>query len=166
MQQYTIIDLYLGGHEVLLNSNRHNAGIERRSIWLCLLFNSTLCLQKHRSTIVLIYNKFILYIYCHFGPLKLLTLRMDHAKLLDVMMSLPISNTLLPHVVCFATSRTANHAKCSYISDSGLASEPIRRCLFTYHIIITDHKSTIVPRGIDTATQTKKTIYKGIDGVV
>ena len=43
---------------------------ERRSIWLSLLFNNTPCLPKHKSTIVLLYNKFILCISCHFRPLK------------------------------------------------------------------------------------------------
>ena len=33
-------------------------------------------------------------------------------------------------------SRPANHATCSYISDIGKASEPIRRCLFIDYIII------------------------------
>ena len=55
----------------------------------------------------------------HFGPLKPLTLRMDHVKFLDVLTSLPVSPTILPCVMCFATSRPANHVTCSYISGSG-----------------------------------------------
>ena len=43
---------------------------ERRSIWLSLLFNNTPCLPKHKSTIVLLYNKFIWCISCHFRPFK------------------------------------------------------------------------------------------------
>ena len=43
---------------------------EQRSIWLSLLFNNTPCLPKHKSTIVLLYNKFILCISCHFRLLK------------------------------------------------------------------------------------------------
>ena len=43
---------------------------KRRSIWLSLLFNSTPCLPKHKSTIVLLYNKCMLCISCHFKPLK------------------------------------------------------------------------------------------------
>ena len=62
---------------------------------------------------------------------------MDHAKLLDVMMSLPVSHAILPHAVCFAKSRPANHAICSYIDLSGYASGPIRRCLFIDYIITT-----------------------------
>ena len=37
---------------------------------------------------------------------------MDHAKILDVLTSLPVSHVILPRVVCFATSRPANHAIC------------------------------------------------------
>ena len=35
---------------------------------------------------------------------------MDHAKLLDVLTSHPISHAILPRAVCFATSRPANYA--------------------------------------------------------
>ena len=77
----------------------------------------------------------MLRISCHFGPFDSLTLRMDHAKLLDVLMSLPVSHAILPRAVCFATSCPANQMPCSYISGSGWASEPIRRCLFIDHIM-------------------------------
>ena len=60
---------------------------------------------------------------------------MDNAKLLDVLTSLPISQSILPRVMCFATSRPANHAICSFIDSSGYASGPIRRCLFIDYII-------------------------------
>ena len=43
---------------------------ERRSIWLSLLFYNTPCLPKQKSKIVLLYNKFIVCISCHFRPLK------------------------------------------------------------------------------------------------
>ena len=33
--------------------------------------------------------------FCHFLPLKPLTLRMDHAKLLDALTSLPVSHVIL-----------------------------------------------------------------------
>ena len=92
-----------------------------------IVHNNTPCLPKHQSTIVLLYNKFMLYISCHFGHFKPLTLQMDQAKLLDVLTSPPVSHAILAHAVCFATSRPANHATCSYMSGSGLASEPIRR---------------------------------------
>ena len=72
---------------------------------------------------------------CHFIPLKLLALLMDHAKLLDVLTSLPVSLAILPRTVCFATSRLANHAICSFIDSSGYASGPIGRCLFIDYII-------------------------------
>ena len=41
-------------------------------------------------------------------PFKPLTLRMDHAKLLDVRASLPVSHAILPLAVCFARPRPAN----------------------------------------------------------
>ena len=75
----------------------------------------------------------------HFLPfktIKTLTLRMDHAKLLDVLTSLPVSQSILPRAVCFATLRPANHAICSFIDSIGYASGPIRRCLFIDYIII------------------------------
>ena len=61
---------------------------------------------------------------------------MDHAKLHDVLMSLSVSQSILPPAVCFAMSRPANHAICSFIDSSGYASGPIRRCLFIDYIII------------------------------
>ena len=78
----------------------------------------------------------MLCISCHFRQLKPLTLRMDHAKLLDVLTSLPVSHAILPRAMCFATSRPANHAICSYIDSSGYASGPIRICLFLDYIIM------------------------------
>ena len=60
---------------------------------------------------------------------------MDHAKLLDILASLPVSQSILPRAMCFATSRPANHAICSFIDLSGYASGPIRRCLFIDYII-------------------------------
>ena len=78
----------------------------------------------------------MLCISCHFILLKPLTLRMDSAKLLDVLTSLPVSHAIIPRVVRFATSRPANHAICSFIDSSGYASGPIRRCLFIDYIII------------------------------
>ena len=74
----------------------------------------------------------------HFQPfktIKRLTLRMDHVKLLDVLTSLPVSQSILPRAVYFATSRPANHAICSFIDSSGYASESIRRYLFIDYII-------------------------------
>ena len=61
---------------------------------------------------------------------------MDHTKLLDVLTSLPVSQSILPRAVCFAMSRPANHAICSFIDSSGYSSEPIRICLFIDYIII------------------------------
>ena len=61
---------------------------------------------------------------------------MDHAKLLDVLTSLPISRSILPRAVYFATSHPANLAICSFIDLSGYASGLIRRCLFIDYIII------------------------------
>ena len=75
----------------------------------------------------------------HFLPFKIiktLTLRMDYAKLLHVLTSLPVSQSILPRAVCFATSGPANHAICSFIDLIGYASGPIRRCLFIDYIII------------------------------
>ena len=73
--------------------------------------------------------------FLSFVSLKPLTLRMDHAKLLDVLTSLPVSHAILSHVVCFATPRPANHAICSCIDSGGYASGPIRICLFIDYII-------------------------------
>ena len=42
----------------------------------------------------------------------------------------------LHRAVCFATSRPANHAICSFIDSREYASGPIRRCLFIDYIII------------------------------
>ena len=70
-------------------------------------------------------------------------LRMDHAKLLDVLTSLPVSHAILPRAVYFATSCPTNHVPCSYISGSGWASEPIRICLFINHILNGNNKCTI-----------------------
>ena len=61
---------------------------------------------------------------------------MDHAKCLDVLTSLPVNQSILPRVVCFATSHPANHVICSFIESSGYASGPIRRCLYIDYIII------------------------------
>ena len=77
----------------------------------------------------------MLCISCHFIPLKPLTLQMDHAKLLDVLTSLPVSHAILPGAVCFVSSRPANHAICSFIDLSRYASGPIRICLFIDYII-------------------------------
>ena len=85
----------------------------------------------------------MLCISCHFIPLKPLTLRMDHAKLLDVLTSPSVSHAILPRAVWFATSRPADHAICSYIDLSGYASGPIRIRLFIDYIIRCDVNLTI-----------------------
>ena len=77
----------------------------------------------------------MLCIFCHFLPIKPLTLRMDSAKLLDFLTSLPISHAILPRAMCFATSCSANHAISSFVDVSGYASRPISRCLFIDYII-------------------------------
>ena len=77
----------------------------------------------------------MLCISCHFIPLKPLTLLTDHAKLPDVLTTLPVSHAILPRAVCFATSRPANHAICSFIESSEYESGPIRICLFIDYII-------------------------------
>ena len=68
---------------------------------------------------------------------------MDHAKLLDILTSLPVSHAILPRAVCFARSSLANHAICSYIDSSGYASGPIRICLFIDYIIKSVNKFPI-----------------------
>ena len=65
-----------------------------------------------------------------------MTLWMDHANLLDVLTSLPVSHAILPRAECFATSRPADHAICSFIESSRYASGPIRTRLFIDNIII------------------------------
>ena len=72
----------------------------------------------------------------HLLSLKLLTLRMDHAKLPDVLTLLPVSHAILPRAVCFVTTRPVNHAICSYIDSSGYASGPMRERLFIDYIVI------------------------------
>ena len=64
-----------------------------------------------------------------------MTFRMDHAKLLDVLMPLPVSHAILPRAVYFATLSPANHAICSYVDSSGYGSGPVRICLFIDYII-------------------------------
>ena len=54
-----------------------------------------------------------------------------------------LSHAILPRVVCFVTSCLAHNVPCSYISDSGWASVPIRRCLFIDHILNGNNKNTI-----------------------
>ena len=78
--------------------------------------------------------------FLSFYTIKTIDIRMDHAKLLDFLMSLLVSHAILPHAVCFATSHPANHAICSFIDSSGYASGPIRICLFIDYII-KDHLS-------------------------
>ena len=77
----------------------------------------------------------MLCISCHFIPLKPLTLRFDHEKLLDVLTSLPVSHAILPRAECFSTLRPVNHALCSYIESSRYASGPIRICLFIDYML-------------------------------
>ena len=77
----------------------------------------------------------MLCISCHFIPLRPLTLRMDDAKLLDILTSLSVSRAILPRALCFATSRPANHAISRFIDSSGYASGLIRICLFIDYII-------------------------------
>ena len=77
----------------------------------------------------------MLCISCHFIPLKPLTLRMGHSKLLDILTSLSVSHAILACAVRFATSRPTNHAICSYIDYSEYASGPIRIHLFIDYII-------------------------------
>ena len=77
----------------------------------------------------------MLCIFLFFILLKPLTLRMDHAILLDALTLLSVRHAILPRAVGYATSRPANHAICSYIDSSGYASGPIRICLFIDYII-------------------------------
>ena len=79
----------------------------------------------------------MLRISCHFIPLKPLTLRMNHAKLLDVLTFTSRKPCNITSCRVVATSRPANHAICSFIDSSGYASGPIRRCLFIDFIIKT-----------------------------
>ena len=60
---------------------------------------------------------------------------MGSAKLLEILTSLTVSHAILPRAVCFAASRPANHAICSFIDSRGYASGLIRRCLFIDYII-------------------------------
>ena len=86
---------------------------------------------------------------------------MHHAKLLDVLTSLPVSQSVLPRAVCFATSRPASHAICKFIDSSGYASGPIRRCLFIDYIII-----LIMALSRDHTGQIKRGVYDFITGAI
>ena len=74
--------------------------------------------------------------FLSFYTIKTIGFRMDHAKFLDVLTSFPVSYATLPRAVCFAASRPANHAICSFIDSSGYASGPIRICLFIDYMIM------------------------------
>ena len=80
---------------------------------------------------------------------------MNHAKLLDVLTSLPVSRSILPRAVYFATSRPANHAICSFIDSGGYASGPIRRCLFIdiYNKNNCPHPLTVLSGSVHEASQ-------------
>ena len=94
---------------MLLNSE-HNIDQHAAEVnMISLLFNKSQCLSKHKSSIVLLYNKCMLCISCHFGPFKALTLRMDHAKLLDALMSLPVSHPILPRALQRNIQQTMQH---------------------------------------------------------
>ena len=69
----------------------------------------------------------MLCISCHFIPLKPLTLWMDHAKLLDVLTSLPISHVILPCLCPFFNVTSGRLCNSSYISKFvyGLKEEDI-----------------------------------------
>ena len=75
--------------------------------------------------------------FLSFYTVKTIDVTVDHAKLLSVLTSLPVSHVILPRAVCFATSRSANHAIGSFINSMGYASVPIRRCLSIDYIIST-----------------------------
>ena len=62
---------------VLLNIKRH---IDRRGAEVN-MFITTPCFPKHKSTIVLLYNDCMLCIFCHFGPLKPMTLWVEPCKI-------------------------------------------------------------------------------------
>ena len=100
----------------------------------------------------------MLCISCHFRPLKPLTLWMDHSKLLDVLTSLPVSHAILPRAVCFATSRPANHAICSFIDTRGYVSGPIRMRLFIDYKIKYNNNTYIFKKR-DTPTCTSYPYY-------
>ena len=112
---------------MLLNSKRQ---------YIYVYCSMTLHVYRNISQQLFYYiNKCSLCISCHFIPLKSLKIQMDHAKLLDVLTSLPVSHVILPRAMCFAKSRPANHAICSFIDSRGYASGPIRRFLFIDYII-------------------------------
>ena len=75
----------------------------------------------------------------HFLPfytIKTIDVTDRFCEILDFLTSLPVSHAILPRAVCFAMSRLANHAICSFIDSNGYASGPIRRCLFIDYIIM------------------------------
>ena len=96
---------------MLLNNKRH---IDRRGANNCFIIDQKINQQLFYYIINICYAFLAI-----FGPFNSLTLGMDHAKLLDVLKSLPVRHAILPRVVCFATSRPADHATYSYTSGSG-----------------------------------------------
>ena len=49
------------------------------------------------------------------------TVDIKDGSLLDFLASLPISHVILPRAACFAPSRPANHAICSFIDSRGIS---------------------------------------------
>ena len=58
--------------------------------------------------------------FLSFYTIKTIDVTGDHVKLLDILTSLPVSHAILPRAVCFATSRPANHAICSLLTQGDM----------------------------------------------
>ena len=89
---------------MFLNSKRH---IDRRGAEVNMIkFYCSIALHVYRkiSQQLFYYIINVCYAFPAFRPSKPLTLRMYHAKLLDVLTSLPVNHAILPRAVCFATS--------------------------------------------------------------
>ena len=121
-----------------------------------MLLNSKRHIDRRRAEVNMI--KFTVFFYlkinvCHAFPVILTIKTIDVTdgsfELLDVLTSVPLNHSVLPRVVCFATSRPANHAMYSFIDSSRYASGPIRICLFIMFIIIIN--VIIIILGSDTA---------------
>ena len=84
----------------------------------------------------------MLFISCHFGPLKPLTLRMDHAELLDVLTSFPVSHAILPRVMpCILlhhVRQTMQHVAISTAVDRHMSQSEDVYSYIIYQFLILD----------------------------
>ena len=105
---------------MLLNSERH---IDRRGADVNMISYCSITLHVYRNIkqqMFLLYNECMSCISCHFGPLKPLTLGVDHAKLLrrsDVTSCKPCNITIVPCALQCQVRQTMQHVVISAAED-------------------------------------------------